>query len=85
MQMIKQLTVLCSKGGFKLSKYISNSHAVLLSIPEEMRAKEIKELDLDTDQLPVERALGLQWCIETDQFKFRTKLLTNKERRFVNG
>ncbi|XP_029974911.1 uncharacterized protein LOC115408346 [Salarias fasciatus] len=29
------------------------------------------ELDLDKDQLPVERALGLQWCVETDKFKFK--------------
>ncbi|XP_039867392.1 uncharacterized protein LOC120721259 [Simochromis diagramma] len=72
--MVNRLTDICAKGGFKLSKWISNSRTVLMSIPEERRAKEIKDLDLDTDQLPVERALGLQWCIATDKFQFRTSL-----------
>nr|XP_057925588.1 uncharacterized protein LOC131127575 isoform X1 [Doryrhamphus excisus]XP_057925589.1 uncharacterized protein LOC131127575 isoform X1 [Doryrhamphus excisus] len=71
-QMVKDLTALCQKGGFNLSKWISNSRKVLMSIAEDSRAKEIMDLDLDTDQLPVERALGLQWCIESDKFKFRT-------------
>ena len=30
-----------------------------------------KDLNLDRDQLPVERACGLQWCVETDSFKFK--------------
>ncbi|XP_072768487.1 uncharacterized protein [Nerophis lumbriciformis] len=69
-QLVKDLTALCQMGGFTLSKWISNSRAVLISIPQEHRAKEIKELDLDKDNLPMERALGLHWCVETDVFKF---------------
>ncbi|KAM9717459.1 uncharacterized protein ACNS7B_021107 [Menidia menidia] len=72
--LVERLTELCSKGGFMLSKWVSNSRTVLMSIPEERRAKEIKSLDLDKDQLPVERVLGLQWSIETDEFKFRTSV-----------
>ncbi|XP_078032247.1 uncharacterized protein LOC144467474 [Epinephelus lanceolatus] len=71
-QMVKDVTALCHKGGFNLSKWISNSRTVLLSIAGDCRAKEVMELDLDVDQLPMERALGLQWCIQTDKFKFRT-------------
>lgn len=41
------------------------------SISEEQRAKDLKELNLDRDKLPVERALGLQWCVETDTFNFK--------------
>lgn len=73
-QLVKDVTVLCQKGGFDLSKWISNSRTVLLSIAEDCRAKEVMELNLDVDQLPMERALGLQWCIETDKFKFRTSV-----------
>lgn len=29
------------------------------------------DLDLDTDQLPVEHTSGLQWYVETDQFGFK--------------
>ncbi|KAJ8352164.1 hypothetical protein SKAU_G00236400 [Synaphobranchus kaupii] len=35
------------------------------------RAKEIKNLSLNRDELPMERALGVDWCIESDSFKFR--------------
>lgn len=70
-KMIQDLTALCQKGGFTLSKWVSNSRAVLRSVSEGHRAKDMMELDLDTDQLPVERTLGLQWYVETDQFGFK--------------
>ena len=31
----------------------------------------MKTLDLSYDNLPIERALGVQWCVESDTFKFR--------------
>ena len=67
----RNLTSACARGGFHLTKWISNSSAVLESIPEKERAKEVKDLDLDQDSLPIERALGVQWCVESDKFKFR--------------
>ena len=81
LQMIKDLNALCHKGGFNLSGWISNSRTVLLSIAEDKRPKELVELDLDTDQLPMEQALGLQWNIETDTFKFRTSLREQPQTR----
>ncbi|XP_051785417.1 LOW QUALITY PROTEIN: uncharacterized protein LOC127528741, partial [Erpetoichthys calabaricus] len=41
---------------------------------EEDRAHEQKDLDLSHSLLPTERALGVQWCTETDSFKFQIKL-----------
>ena len=41
--------------------------------PEE-RGKTFKELDLSSDVLPVERALGVHWCVENDSFGFRNEL-----------
>lgn len=73
-KMVKDLTDICQKGGFHLTKWISNNRGVLLSIPEEDRSKNLHELDLDRDQLPVERALGLLWCVESDTFKFKLAL-----------
>ncbi|XP_037553232.1 uncharacterized protein LOC119429736, partial [Nematolebias whitei] len=64
------LRLICAKGGFHLTKWISNSRSVLAVIPEEERAKEVKDLDLDCDLLPVERALGVWWCLQSDAFKF---------------
>lgn len=52
-------------------KWISNNRSVLESIEVEKRAKELKELDFDRDSLPIERTLGLQWCAETDTFRFK--------------
>ena len=66
----KDLRKICAKGGFNLTKWISNSRSVLAAIPEEERAKEVKDLDLDQDILPVERALGVRWCAQSDTFGF---------------
>lgn len=56
------------------SKWISNDYKVLQSIPEEHKSKNLFELDLDRDKLPMKRALSLQQCIETDTFKFKLKV-----------
>ena len=34
----------------------------------------MKELDLCHDTLPIERVLGVEWCIESDSFQFRITL-----------
>ena len=36
-----------------------------------MRAPEVRSLELGSDYYPVERALGVQWAIESDTFGFR--------------
>lgn len=71
MALVRDLTTVCQLGGFQLVKWISNSRSVLESIDVEKRAKEVKQLNLDRDNLPVERTLGLQWCAETDTFRFK--------------
>lgn len=38
------------------------------------RAKDLKELEFSRDKLPVERALGLQWCVEMDSFKIKLEV-----------
>lgn len=62
---------ICSLGGFKLTKWVINSRAVLATIPEDDKAKQVKNLDLDREKLPNQRALGLYWDIERDTFSFR--------------
>ncbi|XDV52444.1 hypothetical protein PO909_021172 [Leuciscus waleckii] len=69
--MYSDLRAILHSGGFRLTKWVSNSRAVLSAIPVEERAEELRDLNLDLDMLPVERALGVQWCIESDNFKFR--------------
>ena len=65
---------MCAAGGFNLTQFMSNSRDVLNNIPEEERAKGIKNVNLSTQLLPIERALGVSWCIETDSFCFRIVL-----------
>ncbi|XP_078355245.1 uncharacterized protein LOC144639837 [Oculina patagonica] len=70
-EQIDNLRQACAKGGFRLTKFICNRRSVLESIPDEKRFKEVKTLDLSYDELPIERALGVQWCVESDTFRFR--------------
>ncbi len=71
-QMAKDLAALCHKGGFHLTQWVSNSREVLQSITAQDQSKNIIELNLDRNHLPVEGALGLQWCVQTDTFDFKT-------------
>lgn len=80
--MVKDVTALCYST--KEDLIFPNGSA---TIAEDCRAKEVMDLDLDMDQLQMEQALGLQWCIKTDKFKFRTSLQEQPQtkRHFVSG
>ncbi len=58
-----------SNRGFTLTKFIANDKELLATVPEEHRAKEVQglNLDLDSEQLPVDRALGTMWNAQTDE------------------
>ena len=60
--------------GIRLHKFISNSREVLESVPLSERAIDVKNLDMNFDDLPVERVLGIQWCVENDRFQFQMNL-----------
>ena len=64
---------MCASGGFKLTKFLSNSKQVLQSIDEADRRQGVKDKDL-LDDLPAEQALGVLWDTETDKFEFRVTL-----------
>lgn len=72
--LIKDTKEMCRRGGFKLHKIISSHKEVIEAIPIEDRAEGIQNIDLDKEALPMERALGVQWCIENDSFQFRIVL-----------
>ena len=60
---------LLRRGGFRLTKWTSNSRNVLESLPESERAAKVK--DLDFGQVHVERALGVRWNIISDVFGYK--------------
>ena len=66
--LVHELCQMLAKGGFRLTKWLSNSRTVIEAIPESERAATIKNLDLE--DLPIERALGIQWNIQVDTFGF---------------
>ena len=63
-----QLCELLTRGGFKLTKWLSNSRKVIESLSASKRAAQVE--DLDFEKLPVERAFGVQWNT-SHQFGFR--------------
>ncbi|KAL9972904.1 hypothetical protein ACROYT_G019295 [Oculina patagonica] len=67
-QLQKELTALLARGGFRLTKWSSSSREVLSQIPTQEMAS--PSVNLDLDELPVERSLGLLWNTETDSFRF---------------
>lgn len=73
-RIVSQLCQLLARGGFHITKWLSNSRGVISSIPVEERAKEIRSLDLDLgSSLPAERVLGVHWNAEKDCFGINIK------------
>ena len=72
--LIRRIQKMFSAGGFNLTKFISNNKLVLMSIPENHRREGVKDPDLVNDELPTERALGVQWNVEKDQLCFKLNL-----------
>lgn len=72
--MIQKTKDMLAKGGLRLHKFVSNSKEVLSSISPDDRASNLKDLDFTNENLPIERTLGIQWCIESDSFNVRITL-----------
>lgn len=47
---------------------------MIKSIPAEKRCKAVRDINLSCEDLPIERALGVQWHIETDMLGFKITL-----------
>ena len=69
-QVVKDLKGLCRFGGFNLTKFASTSRRLLRSLPYQEREKDVKSIDLNLDDLPQARALGVCWKMEDDVLGF---------------
>ena len=70
-KLVTQVTELLARGGFRLTKWVSNSRGVINKIPTCERAKTVS---LDPhDELPMERALGVHWDTDKDMFGIHVK------------
>ena len=66
--LIKDVKTLCAEGGFHLTKLVSNSKHVLLSIPEEDRRKGIHDQELRPGT--TKKALRIHWDLKEDKLGF---------------
>ena len=71
-KLIKNVKAMCESGGFKLTKFLSNSKQVLQSIDEADRRQGVKDKDLMSD-LPAEQALEVLWDTEPVRQKSWTR------------
>ena len=72
--MTQDLSAMLQKGGFNITKWMSNIRAVIDSVPPKKRAKTVQKLDIKSDTLPLERALGVYWDTKSDSFRFKIKI-----------
>ncbi|XP_071058697.1 uncharacterized protein [Pseudochaenichthys georgianus] len=73
-KLVKEAQVVCAKGNLHLHKFLSNNREVLDSICASERAAEVKNVDLNHDELPAQRVLGIRWNVESDSFSFKVSL-----------
>nr|XP_039259008.1 uncharacterized protein LOC120335544 [Styela clava] len=71
-EIVKELTQLMSKGGFNLTKWLTNNDELLSMIPEEKRAKCVQNHVIDGNVK--ERVLGIQWNVANDEFGFKVNI-----------
>ncbi|XP_076862530.1 uncharacterized protein LOC143514793 [Brachyhypopomus gauderio] len=68
--LLKRTQEVLLKSNLRLHKIAANSKEVMEAFPPSDRASDLKELNLDVDQLPMQRSLGLVWNLQTDCFHF---------------
>lgn len=67
-----------AESNLRLHKVTSNKQQV--AVPAEDLAKDLKDLELGVDPLPLQRSLGLSWNLETDSFTF---LVSQEEKPYT--
>lgn len=69
--MTRTMSALKNEGNLRLPKVASNKEEVMSAFASDDLAKDLKDLDIGNDQLPVQRSLGLNWDLMSDTFTFR--------------
>ena len=67
-ELYKQLSLLLSKAGMHDRKWLSNSMKIITQIPVQDRKAEV---DLDHNELPSAKTLGVWWLAQEDVFTFK--------------
>ena len=69
-ELCKNVISMCEDGGFNLTKLVSSDTDILQSLPSSKLAPSLQECDLSKGPMPIERALGVLLCLESDEIKF---------------
>ncbi|XP_071991443.1 uncharacterized protein [Engystomops pustulosus] len=69
-----------ASSNLRLHKIASNSQKLLEAFPTQDHANDLKDLDLGTDFLPMQRSLGLLWDLKFDTFTFQ---ISGEEKPFT--
>ena len=62
------------KGGFGLTKFISNNRSMLQAFPTNNVSRKLTEINLSVNDIPIERALRILWNPETDTIHIKYTL-----------
>ena len=71
-EIMQDLIQLLKRGGFHLTKRLTNNQQVLSAIPQQERASELQTHDLEATHN--HRVLGVQWDSKSDAFLFKVNL-----------
>ena len=79
-KLVMSIKKILAEGGFRLTKWLSNSKVVLAAVPEDDRAKVVRDLQFNNDSV-VQRTLGVQWNVQKDQLQFDIAEVNSKATR----
>lgn len=69
--LLKRTQDMLACSNLRLYKIASNSSEVMKAFPSQDYANNLKDLELGTDMLPMQRRLGLNWDLQPDTFTFQ--------------
>ena len=64
------------KGGFRLTKFISNNRSLLQALPTSNISPKLTEINLSVNGIPIERVFETLWTPETDKFHIKYTLIS---------
>ncbi|XP_072554180.1 uncharacterized protein [Paramormyrops kingsleyae] len=68
--LLRKTRDILAKSNLRLHKIAANRKEILEAFPSQDHAKDLKDLDLEADVLPMQRSLGLLWDLKRDCFTF---------------
>ncbi len=78
---IESSKAICSQAGFTLHKFVSNSPVEMQGMNATERASGVRDLNLQPQEEPCEKTLGIGWNVDADTFQFKINLRSKPDDR----